>query len=98
MIKQCRFYVIDSVAEKIIGSFFASSYDMAVRILRGFDVSKAKLTWNDIQVLQDPHSITEYESVSELRSLKKGQIVNFDLTDVVNCSLFEEVDNAEDKS
>lgn len=77
MIKQYRYYVIDDVAEKIIGSFFASSDDMATRVLRGFDVSKAKLTWNDVSVLKDPNGINEYESLSELRSLKKHQIVDF---------------------
>lgn len=89
MIKQFRFYVVDSVAEKIIGSFFASSDDMAVRVLKGFDVSKAKLTWSDVQVFKDPNFILEYESLSEINSLKKGQILNFDLTDVVNGNLFE---------
>lgn len=94
MIKQFRYYLVDAVAEKIIGSFFASSDDMANRVLRGFDVSKAKLTWNDVVVLKDPFGINEYESVSELNSLKKGQIMNFDLSDVVNGQLFEEKENA----
>lgn len=89
MTKQFRFYVVDQVAEKIMGSFFASSDDMAVRVLRGFDVSKAKLTWNDIRVFKDPNYILEYESLSEINSLKKGQILDFDLTDVVNGDLFE---------
>lgn len=89
MVKQYRYYVVDSVAEKIIGSFFASSDDMAVRVLKGFDVSKAKLTWNDIEVYKDPFFSTEYESLSEIKSLKKNQIIDFDLTDVVNGQLFE---------
>lgn len=91
MIKQFRYYLVDSVAEKIIGSFFASSDSMAVRILKGFDVEKAKLTWNDVVVFKDPYGINEYESFSEIRSLKKGQIVDFPLDDVVNGNLFEEV-------
>ena len=90
MIKQYRYYVIDSVAEKIIGSFFASSDDMAVRVLKGFDIKKAKLTWEDIKVYKDPCFISEYESLSEIHSLKKGQIVGFPLDDVVNGQLFEE--------
>lgn len=93
MIKQYRYYLIDDVAEKILGTFFASSDLMATRILRGFDVNKAKLTWNDVSVLKDPNGINEYESISELRSLKKGQIVGFPLDDVVNGQLFEEVDD-----
>lgn len=95
MIKQYRYYVIDSVAEKIIGSFFASSDDMAVRILRGFDVAKAKLTWNDIDVYKDPNYLVEYESLSEIRSLKKGQIVGFPLDDVVNGQFFVESGNGQ---
>lgn len=89
MIKQYRFYVVDSIAEKVIGSFFASSDEMAVRVLKGFDVSKAKLTWEDIEVYKDPLFVNEYESLSEIKSLKKNQILNFDLTDVVNGNLFE---------
>lgn len=90
MIIQYRYYVVDFISEKIIGSFFASSYNMAVRILRNFDLEKAKLTWNDILVFKDPNGIKEYESLSELRSLKKGDIVDFKLDDVVNGQLFEE--------
>lgn len=95
MIKQFRYYVVDSVAEKFIGSFFASSHIMAVRILKTFDVSKAKLTWDDIEVYMDPNPVVEYETVSELRSLKKGQIVGVPLDDVVNGSLFIEDDKHE---
>ena len=90
MIKQYRYYVVDSVAEKIFGSFFASSDDMANRVLRSIDLSKAKLTWDDIEVYKDPNFITEYESLSEIRSLKKGQMIGFPLIDVVNGQLFEE--------
>lgn len=84
MIKQYRYYVVDSVAEKIIGGFFASSDDMANRVLRAFDVNKAKLTWEDIEVYKDPCFHVEYETLSEIKSLKKSQIVNYPLTDVVN--------------
>lgn len=90
MIKQFRFYLVDSVAEKIIGSFFASSDNMAVRILKGFDIEKAKLSWNDVEVFKDPFFVNEYESLSEIRSLKKGQMLSFPLDDVVNGQLFEE--------
>lgn len=95
MLKQFRYYVVDSVTEKIIASFFASSYDMAVRVLKNFDVSKAKLTWEDVLVFRDPNGICEYESFSEICSLKKGQIESFKLDDVVTGDLFEENDNAE---
>lgn len=92
MIKQYHYYLVDVLAEKIIGSFFASSDEMAVRVLRNFDTSKAKLTWNDVEVLKDVHSFNEYESVSELRSLSKKDVVEFDLTPVVQMELdLEEV-------
>lgn len=92
MIKQFRYYLIDSVAEKILGSFFASSDDMAYRILKGFDVNKAKLSWFDIEVLKDVSFIYEYESLSELRSISKKLISGLDLTPVVNSSSnFEDI-------
>lgn len=91
MVRQYRYYLIDTVAEKIIGSFFASSDEMAIRVLKGFDVNKAKLTWNDVEVIKDLNCMNEYESLSELRSLSKKLVSGLDLTPVLQTDfVFEE--------
>jgi hypothetical protein len=54
MTKNFLFYILDKVSETIIGTFWAKSEAMAIRLMKAFDYKKANLDPNDVVVYVDP--------------------------------------------
>lgn len=88
MQKSNRYYVVDKVAEVIIGSFTAINDMMAQKIMKGFDFDKAKLTPEEIFVLKDPKDLFTFETFNEVISNKT--MITMDLTFLVQPSLIED--------
>lgn len=61
-----KYYVLDTVSETIIGSFWAKSDAMARKILSTFDTKKARISFEDILLRKDPLSFVELETYTEV--------------------------------
>lgn len=66
MFKNYTYYIIDKVAETIVGAFNAKSDMMASRMMKNFDYDKAKLTPDDIEVYRDPMAVLVYETYDDV--------------------------------
>ena len=61
-----RYYVLDTVSETIIGSFFANTRSMAQKIMDTFDFKKANLDPKDVYVYMDPFKSSIFETYDEV--------------------------------
>lgn len=60
------YYVLDTISETIIGSFYAKSDRMAKKMMDTFDFNKANLSRDDVLVIPDPKTVPICETFYEV--------------------------------
>lgn len=88
-----KYYVLDTVSETIIGSFWAKSDAMARKILSGFDFQKARLSIEDVLLMKDPTSFKDLETYTEV---VEHDMFEIDITSLIQKDLpFEDKKDVE---